>query len=110
MRKFFLIVLALMLALPVMGSTRFLKGAKMTGASTTILTDTVTIENNLYGTPYLCVGYASYGNTMSNDSATIITVTITPFLAALTDSLGGTAAVTLATVRFSSLTTVDSAE
>lgn len=49
--------------------------------------DTVTISNDIYETPYVCMGYHSYGQTLSNDTAPIITISIKPCFASITDSV-----------------------
>lgn len=61
----------------------------------TTIVDTVTISNDLYETPYICMGYHSYGQTLSNDTAPIFNIEIVPCFATLSDSLQTGAAATL---------------
>lgn len=95
MRRILVVILLVAFAFNAFAATTARKAGKMKKTTTTIFVDTVSISNAKYVTPYLCIGYASYGKTMSSDSEAIVSVTITPFLSAITDSLGGTAPVAL---------------
>jgi len=63
--------------------------------SDTSIVDTVLIENDKWDTPYICIGYHSYGQTLSNDTAPIFNIEIVPSFTSLLDSLQTGPAVTL---------------
>jgi len=63
-------------------------------ADTTIV-DTVMIENDKWDTPYIALGYSSYGQAISSDTAPIFNIEIAPCFASISDSFAVGPAATL---------------
>jgi hypothetical protein len=98
MRKFLIFALILATFMIIAGTVdKTDADALYDAVGDTTIMDTFDISNDKFETPYIGVGYHSYGQTLSNDTAPIFKLEVVPCFATISDSLQSGAAVTLAT-------------